>query len=64
MYCPIQYTSIENISVNCKRCEYAKENRCDYPYKKGMTLEEVKKITGGSYGRKGKSDTKIIETAE
>jgi len=30
----------------CEGCEYAKEeNLCDYPYRNGLTLEEIRKIT-------------------
>lgn len=29
----------------CRGCEYAKEGKCDWPYRKGMLFEEIKQIT-------------------
>lgn len=29
----------------CECCDYEKELLCDYPYRKGMSLEEVNNIT-------------------
>jgi hypothetical protein len=36
-----------NCPANKKECpckEYSKENLCDYPYRTGMTLEEIKEL--------------------
>ncbi len=38
MTCPLN-------KKDCHGCEYVKEKLCDYPYQKGMTLEEIKKVT-------------------
>lgn len=29
----------------CFSCDYGKEGRCDYPYKEGMSLEQIKEAT-------------------
>ena len=37
MTCPLGKKS-------CQGCPYQKEGLCDYPYKVGMTLEQIKKV--------------------
>jgi len=37
MTCPLKIK-------DCHDCKYAKEGLCDYPYKIGMSLEELKKV--------------------
>jgi len=35
---------------NCPCQEYSKDGLCDYPYKSGMSYEEIKAITPGTAG--------------
>lgn len=42
MSCPIK---IPKIIRECEACMFSKENGiCDYPYYKGMRLEEIRKV--------------------
>ena len=36
---------------DCQGCEYLKEGLCDYPYKVGMMLKEIKKVTLIQYNK-------------
>ena len=38
MNCPINKTE-------CPCPEFSKDRLCDYPYRKGLTYEEIKKVT-------------------
>jgi hypothetical protein len=42
MICPLTNTELKD----CIDCKYCKDGLCDYPYRFGMTLEEIKKIGG------------------
>ncbi len=39
MNCPLN-----KYPIYCLVCEFEKEGLCDYPYKKGLSLEEIKKL--------------------
>lgn len=59
LICPVNAIPLHHIGgvakmVNvfpCPCIEYSKDGLCDYPFKNGLTLEQIKKLREG-YGRK------------
>lgn len=49
MSCPIKIPKLVRI---CEVCIFSKEGKCDYPYYRGMTEGEIKKLSK-SLGGKG-----------
>ena len=49
MNCPIKIPKAVRI---CEACMFSKNGKCDYPYYRGMSGEEIKKLSK-SLGGKG-----------
>lgn len=42
MDCPVYLPKVFRM---CEACQYGKDGKCDYPYYRGMSEEEIQRVT-------------------